>query len=359
MQKQTDYIGNYVYEDNKLSFILTDKGRIVPDSSGFAYEYFIKDHLGNTRLVVKDTAVISENHYYPFGLQISGISFNKAQPKNKYLYNGKELQTGFGLDWYDYGARFYDAEVGRWHVPDPLAERYESWSIYHYVRNNPILRIDPNGMDDYTINKKTGDVKLVKKTDDETDRVLKTYSRKSKKGKVKYKKNGKAKVAFGDVERGILSDGINFQEDDIIIEVGGEGQPSEDGVKSFTLQLSEYIGKEIKGFSYSSNASGDVTDMLLGKYINNTRTTSQATSIELQKKYGVNFSFNNILQQFHTHPDGKIGATQSAPHLSKDVEALQTDKPFVPNASFIILYRIAGWIKPGEYDYTHEYKQKK
>jgi hypothetical protein len=226
------------------------------------------------------------------------------------------------------------------------------------VRNNPILRIDPTGMDDYTINKKTGDVKLVKETDDKTDRVVKTYSRKSREGEVKTNRKGEARTAFGDVEKGILSDGINFSKNDNVIGVGGEGQPSFAGVKSFTLQLSEYVGKEIKGFSYSSNASGNVTDMLLGKYINNTLTESRGSVTGLMKIYGANFSFNNILQEFHTHPNGVIGATQSAPELSNDVITLQNDKPKIPNASFIILYRVIGQVKPGEYDYTHEYRPK-
>ncbi len=72
-----------------------------------------------------------------------------------YLYNGKELQEDFDLDWYslsrlfgNYGARMYDAQLGRWHVPDPMAEKYYGWSTYQYVRNNPIIRIDPNGMRD-------------------------------------------------------------------------------------------------------------------------------------------------------------------------------------------------------------------
>lgn len=88
----------------------------------------------------------------------------------------------------------------------------------------------------------------------------------NRKGEVKYKKNGEAKVAVGGIELGILKDGQNFKNKDQVISVGGKDQPSVEGVKSFTLQLSEYVGTEIKGFSYSSNGSGDATDMVLGKY---------------------------------------------------------------------------------------------
>ena len=52
--------------------------------------------------------------------------------------------------WYDYGTRFYDAVLGRWHVIEPHAENYLSWTSYNYVANNPINLIDPNGMDWYT-----------------------------------------------------------------------------------------------------------------------------------------------------------------------------------------------------------------
>ena len=111
------------------------------------YYYNLKDHQGNNRVVVKEDGTVQEtNHYYPFGGVFA--STGNVQP---YKYNGKELDTKKGLNWYDYGARHYDATLGRWFVVDPLAENTFNCSLYNFCRNNPILRKDFDGLWDVTV----------------------------------------------------------------------------------------------------------------------------------------------------------------------------------------------------------------
>jgi len=106
--------------------------------------------LGNVRLVFTESnglaSIVQENHYYPFGMQQNGNWAKTQTVKNDYLYNGKELNTEIGLNWSDYGARFYDASIGRWVSPDPLAEFAPEWTTYRYGFNNPISYVDPDGL---------------------------------------------------------------------------------------------------------------------------------------------------------------------------------------------------------------------
>ena len=136
----TDYCGNVIYENGTARLPLTEAGYI--DLSDNSYHYYIKDHLGNNRVVADANGTVEEsNQYYPFGLNYANAGSN-VQP---YKYNGKELDTKNGLNWYDYGARHYDAALGRWHVVDPLAEKIYSWSPYGYCLNNPVKYVDPTG----------------------------------------------------------------------------------------------------------------------------------------------------------------------------------------------------------------------
>jgi len=190
---ETNYLDGLQYKSTKSSegpndggFVIDDpdeipviKLRIIPTSEGYyddllsQYVYNYTDHLGNIRLSYTDTnrdgsiqprryqgmtctfspagnvcyktwkpgEITEVNNYYPFGLlhNYPGPTQNAYQ----YKYNGKELQeTGM----YDYGARFYMPDIGRWGVHDPLAENSRRWSTYNYAYNNPIRFIDPDGM---------------------------------------------------------------------------------------------------------------------------------------------------------------------------------------------------------------------
>jgi RHS repeat-associated protein len=82
--------------------------------------------------------------YYPFGMEMD-MQTTQVGTSNDYTYNGKEMNSDFGLNLSDYGARWYDASIGRWHSIDPLAEKYTLFSPYNYVANNPMKFIDPDG----------------------------------------------------------------------------------------------------------------------------------------------------------------------------------------------------------------------
>jgi RHS repeat-associated protein len=175
-----------IYADNQLITIFAGDVRVAPvnvgNSTYWKYEHSMKDYtstyfdaaqykplstsLGNIRVVFAahshgQPELLQQTSYYPFGMTMQQQNFStQKETENKYLYNSKlersgnpdpsgELQddqlAGNTLDWYDYGARFYDATLGRWHVVDPLAEKYYSISTYAYVANNPLRYIDPDG----------------------------------------------------------------------------------------------------------------------------------------------------------------------------------------------------------------------
>jgi len=156
----TDYLDGFQYEGTGVSTSIINRIlKFVPTSEGYynfvsnKYIYNFTDHLGNVRLSYTKNAsgtapeIAEEKNYYPFGLKHEGYNttYNSPNynPGYKYGYNNKELQEETGM--YDYGARFYMPDIGRWGVVDPLAEKMRRFSPYNYAFNNPISFIDPDG----------------------------------------------------------------------------------------------------------------------------------------------------------------------------------------------------------------------
>ncbi len=147
----TYYRSVMVYgSDNKLLYMLTPEGTVSRSEgsagTSYTYNYFKTDHLGSTRVMlsaVDGTLQASQTtDFYPFGLAFEYSNLNK----NKYLFSGKELQDGnLGgsmLEWYDFGARFYDPLLGRWFNMDPAAQYANP---YLFCGNSPMMYIDKDG----------------------------------------------------------------------------------------------------------------------------------------------------------------------------------------------------------------------
>jgi len=120
---------------------------------GYVYIYLSNENATPVEVYFDDfkvtqtkSPIIQQTDYDPLGLTFNESSRENSVPNN-FLYNEKELQKDNDLNWYDFGARMYDAALGRWHAVDPKADKYVSWSPYNYVKNDQIKNIDPNGKD--------------------------------------------------------------------------------------------------------------------------------------------------------------------------------------------------------------------
>ncbi|NOU61489.1 DUF6443 domain-containing protein, partial [Marinifilum caeruleilacunae] len=142
------YLGNFVYIDGSLAYIINEEGKLNVGDNG-EYQFFVKDHLGNTRISLTEDKQIKEtNHYYPFGMRMDMVS-SLSDANQKYLYNAKELQDE--TDWLDYGARMYEPSLGRFIGIDILSDQFAFVTNYNYAENSPIANIDLWGLQAFPV----------------------------------------------------------------------------------------------------------------------------------------------------------------------------------------------------------------
>ena len=144
LRERIDYMGSLIYDRTSLKKILIDGGYVEVSGNTRNYRFFVKDHLGNNRLVTDATGTILQtNHYDPYGESLSDGA--AADSGNPYKYGGKEYDDKALA--YDFGARHFTTSIPRWTTIDPMAEKYYSISPYAYCAGNPMNSIDPDGRD--------------------------------------------------------------------------------------------------------------------------------------------------------------------------------------------------------------------
>jgi RHS repeat-associated protein len=130
--------------------------------SGYLYIWVSNETKGwdvffdNLSVITYSGPLLEENHYYPFGLTMAGISDkalktqyteNKNKSNDGSELQNKEFSDGSGLEAYDATFRMYDPQIGRFWQQDPMADISEGWSPYTFVNDNPISFCDPLGLD--------------------------------------------------------------------------------------------------------------------------------------------------------------------------------------------------------------------
>jgi RHS repeat-associated protein len=347
----THYIGNIVYEGGTLSYIITEEGRLVPTGTGddrkFLYEYNEKDHLGNNRVTFMGTDlggaidIVQTTSYYPFGLVMNQYNGNIAPgyQKNKYLYNGKELQddkmTSEALNWNDYGARFYDPQIGRFNSIDLLTDLHSDYTPYAYCYNNPVKLIDPFGLDStyynlngVELNKATGDkgstdVVFITRTPATTEQLY---------GAAEYDEKGKTNPITQE------------QYEHAIIDVVGGNFDKLDGLVA-QIKSHDQIGAAISSIKDDSNGGGSGNNNR--EYGGNFSATGVNNVVE--GPVGTLGSGKNVTipkREYHSHPSGTSSTRQwIQPPSATDIKysgnqgyvfSMRTKMIYVYNSSGVI-----------------------
>jgi RHS repeat-associated protein len=283
-----------------LDFVQTAEGRVMGDGT---YVYDLKDHLGNVRASIDQSGVRQSDDYYPFGMTF-GMAMNQTAGANKYLYNGKELQDELGLDWHDFGFRFYDAQLARFHSLDLLTEKNHSHSPFAYAANNPIKYIDWLGLDTILVSGSGRFSKtILPDSENNHDVILRVSERERRKGEIKYNRDGSLrsrhksldieKDAFNIDDRGAVAGGKKVE--GVRLSVFKDSESAK-GVFEF-LASSTYVE-----WSYVARLDNNRSNVLIDMFTSHKRESETlGASFTLQWARDDRYT---VFSHIHSHPSG-------------------------------------------------------
>ncbi len=272
-------------------------------------------------MVTRDNGQVVQNTYYfPYGKGIgNGESYNPgAQP---YKFGGKEEEPMFGLGLYDFHERWLNEAVPSFMKPDPLAGKKPWISPYVYCSNNPIGRIDPDGRDDYTVNRK-GYIEFLRETEDNTHNIIAL----GKSNKITYDEDGNMKNKSITVDKSVLDTKSASS-------VYDPRDKKTHGYDIYQIRGNEQ-GKQLFEFmAQNTNVEwGKHMTGIAGENGLNFLTTSHDYGIE----YGSGDLYNKQLSSYtyrgynHNHTNGSEIASDGDVGLAKYIQATH------PNANFNI-----------------------
>ncbi|HPI00336.1 MAG TPA: RHS repeat-associated core domain-containing protein, partial [Chitinophagaceae bacterium] len=150
-EEQLAYIekGSGCKQVGENAVVTTLDGSIEVPQNGYLYIYTSNEtknidvYFDELQVTHTRGALLEEMSYYPFGGQIAGLHSKAAGGlQSRIGFQGQEYEEDLGLNLYAFEARQYDAQIGRWHVPDP---RDQFHSPYMGMGNRPTASIDPDG----------------------------------------------------------------------------------------------------------------------------------------------------------------------------------------------------------------------
>jgi RHS repeat-associated protein len=177
MQTKPHAFINWVLFDNQFNYVAASSGfdqvggdqelkkhvltNLPVTTSGYLYIYAsnetpnINVFFDNLQVTHTRGPLLEEDHYYPFGLTMAGISDKALKigyAENKYRFQKQELQNkeftdGSGLEMYEFKYRMDDPQIGRFWSIDPLADKYVYNSTYAFSEDKVTSHVELEGLE--------------------------------------------------------------------------------------------------------------------------------------------------------------------------------------------------------------------